>query len=141
MPPSWLAPDVQPPWKGKKSFKTLPLKNAEYVFQHGDIAPQNIIINRKTLQVEALIDWEYAGYFPPGMERWPGTLDMDAYRKRALGQAGAISEFLFDEYLECYEKWTDKNELQNLVDAGELPDPGQQLEKKQSQQQSTSSQA
>ncbi|ATY60220.1 kinase-like domain [Cordyceps militaris] len=131
MPPSWLTPDAQPPWKGKKSFKTLPSKNAEYVFQHGDIAPQNIIINRQTLQVEALIDWEHAGYFPPGMERWPGTLDIGAYRKRADGQADAISKFLLDEYLECYEEWTDKNELQKLVDAGELPDPGRQMEKKE----------
>lgn len=124
MPPSWLAPDAQPPWKGKKSWKTIPLKEPEYVFQHGDIAPQNIILDRQTLQVKALIDWEHAGYFPLGMERWPGTLDMRAYRKRADNLAEAITRFLLEDYLECYEKWTDKEELRTLVSAGELPDPG-----------------
>lgn len=128
MPPSWLAPDAQPPWKGKKFFKTLPLKEAEYVFQHGDIAPQNIILDRQTLQVKALIDWEHAGYFPPGMERWPGTLDMRAYRKRADNLPDAIAKFLSEEYLECYEEWNDKSELQILVDAGELPDPDRLVE-------------
>lgn len=123
MPPSWLSPDMEPPWIGKKRWRTLPLEEAKYVFQHGDIAAHNIILNPQTLQVTALIDWEYAGYFPPGMERWPGTLDTGAYRKRAHGLAEAITDFLSDEYLECYESWSNKEELQALVEDGELPDP------------------
>lgn len=125
MPPSWLTPDAEPPWKGIKAFNTLPLKEAKYTFQHGDIAPQNIILDRQTLQVKALIDWEHAGYFPPGMERWPGTLDMRAYRQRADNLANAISRFLLDDFLGCCEKWTDKDELRKLVDAGDIPDPEQ----------------
>lgn len=125
MPPSWLSPDAEPPWKGKKSWKTLPLKEPNYIFQHGDIAAHNIIIDPQTLQVKSLIDWEYAGYFPPGMERWPGTLDLAAYRKRANNLAQVIAEFLSEEYLECYENWSNKEELQMLIESGELPHPSQ----------------
>ncbi|KAK3377680.1 kinase-like domain-containing protein [Podospora didyma] len=45
------------------------LEEPEYVFQHGDLSAQNILMDRQTLQVAALIDWEYAGFFPPGIER------------------------------------------------------------------------
>lgn len=123
MPPSWLSPDVQPPWKGKKHWNTLPLRTAEYIFQHGDIAASNLIMDLQTLQVKALIDWEYAGYFPPGMERWPGTLDLDTYRKRGDDVASAIAEFLPIDYLECCKKWSDKAELAKLIELGELPHP------------------
>jgi serine/threonine protein kinase len=44
MPPSWLSLN-QPPWKGKSSWKTLLLETDEYVFQHGDIAAQNILMD------------------------------------------------------------------------------------------------
>ncbi|KAI0388516.1 kinase-like domain-containing protein [Xylariaceae sp. FL0594] len=130
MPPSWLAPDAQPPWKGKKSWKTIPLEKPEYVFQHGDMAAQNIILDRQNLQVNALIDWEHAGFFPPGMERWPGTLDMLAYRKRADNLPEAITKFLLEDYLECYAEWSDKEELRTLIKAGELPDPGRLIQEK-----------
>ncbi|ORY61041.1 uncharacterized protein BCR38DRAFT_443331 [Pseudomassariella vexata] len=125
MPPSWMSPDMEPPWKGKVKWETLPLKEPGYTFQHGDLAAHNIIIDRKTLEVKALIDWEHAGYFPPGMERWPGTLDKDAYIKRGNHLAPAIAQFLAIEYLECYEKWKDKEELKALIERGELPDPDQ----------------
>jgi serine/threonine protein kinase len=123
MPPSWLAPDAEPPWKGGKSWKTLPLQDPEYVFQHGDLAAHNIIMDPKSLQVKALIDWEYAGYFPAGMERWPGTLNPNDYRKRAENLAQAIAEFLPEDYLECYKSWDNKEELHELIRSGDLPDP------------------
>lgn len=123
MPPSWLAPDAELPWQGKKSWKILPLEKPEYIFQHGDIAAQNIIMDPQTLQVKALIDWEYAGYFPPGMERWPGTLDSDAYRKRRRNLARSIAKFLPEDYLECYNCCREKEELRRLVETGELPNP------------------
>jgi len=123
MPPSWLSPDIQPPWKGKKYWKALPLENPEYVFQHGDIAAHNIMMDPQALQPKALLDWEYGGYFPPGMERWPGSLDSEAYRKRGDHLAPAIADFLPTEYLECYNEWKDKVELHGLVKSGELPHP------------------
>lgn len=123
MPPSWLSPDLEPPWKGKKVWNTCPLNEAKYIFQHGDIAAHNILMDPQTLQVKALIDWEYAGFFPPGMERWPGTLDQIVYSNRSNDTAGAIAEFLPEEYLECYDQWDDKAELDELVNSGKIPDP------------------
>lgn len=77
----------------------------------------------QTLQVRALIDWEYAGYFPPGMERWPGSLSKNAYRGRRGNLAQAIAQFLPDDYLECYENWANKDELRKLIESGDLPNP------------------
>ena len=122
MPPSWLNP-VQPPWRGKVHWQTHPQNMPVYVFQHGDIAAHNIMMDAKTLEPKALIDWEYAGYFPPGMERWTGTLDFKAYTERGRQVARAIATFLHQEYLECFEQYADKEELQELVQSGVLPHP------------------
>jgi len=78
MPPQWLAIDVDPLWKGiKGQFKILRQDNSDYVFQHGDLSDRNIIIDKETLQVMALIDWEYAGTFLKawitGRGRWMKT--------------------------------------------------------------------
>ncbi|KAM3436569.1 hypothetical protein NHJ13734_005033 [Beauveria thailandica] len=124
MPPRWLSVDTQPPWKrNKAAFRTLPRKTAEYIFQHGDLAAHNIMMHRETLQVQAVLDWEYAGFYPAGMNRWSGTLDMEAYRQLGLDSGPAIAEFLAEEYLECYETWPDKKQLESLVRNGEIPDP------------------
>jgi serine/threonine protein kinase len=125
MPPSWLSPDLQPPWIGKECWKTLPLKLPEYIFQHGDLAAHNIIMDTQTLEVKALVDWEYAGFYPPGMEGWPGTLCADAYNRRGNNKDHLIKQFLATEYLECYDKWSDKVELHELIKLGELPHPDQ----------------
>lgn len=121
MPPSWLCPDIQPPWIGKETWKTLPLELPEYTFQHGDIAAQNIIVDSQTLKVKALIDFEYAGFYPPGMENWPGTLCSNVYNRRGDRIAELIRQFLATEYKECYEKWSDKEKLHELVHLGKLP--------------------
>lgn len=125
MPPSWMSPDMEPPWAGKTSWKTPPLEEAEYVFQHGDLdlAAQNLIMDPQTLQVKALIDWEYAGFYPVGMEFWPGTLDQATYRQRGSKVASVIAKCLPEEYLECYEAWADKEQLRKLIEEGELPHP------------------
>ncbi|KAI0395620.1 kinase-like domain-containing protein [Xylariaceae sp. FL0594] len=123
MPPCWLSIDVDPPWKGKGPWKVLRLEEPKYVFQHGDLAAHNILIDPQTLEVKALIDWEYAGFFPPGMERWPGTLDKDVYIRNGNDVADAIATFLAEEYLECYHQWNDKAQLESLVKSGKLPDP------------------
>lgn len=124
MPPSWLI-DSRAPWKGKGPWKTHQLDEAEYIFQHGDLAAHNILMDRQTLEVAALIDWEYAGFFPPGMERWANTLDEDTYINRSDKVADAIAEFLAEEYLDCCQRWRDKAELKSLIGKGEIPSLGQ----------------
>ncbi|OAL53517.1 hypothetical protein IQ07DRAFT_608892 [Pyrenochaeta sp. DS3sAY3a] len=107
--------------RGIDGFKTLPLELPEYTFQHGDIAAQNIIVDSQTLKVKALIDFEYAGFYPPGMENWPGTLCSDVYKRRGDRIAALIKEFLAIEYKECCDKWSDKEKLHELVHLGKLP--------------------
>lgn len=126
MPPVWLPIDTQEPWKGSEgSWKTLPLETSEYVFQHGDLAAHNVLIDEQTLQVKALIDWEYAGYYPAGIELWPGTLEYRAYLRRARGDnmAELIRKYIPEDYLEACSQWEDKEELELLVRCGYLPDP------------------
>lgn len=119
MPPQWLNYAFAP-WKCYGPWKTHWSEKAQYTFQHGDLAAHNILMNPQTLEVAALVDWEYAGFFPPGMELWPDTLDNQAYYDR--GGTGAIVEFLAEECLECCERWDDKAQLERLVAKGEIPD-------------------
>jgi len=37
---------------------------AEFVFCHNDLSQQNVIVDPITLKINAIIDWEYAGFFP-----------------------------------------------------------------------------
>jgi hypothetical protein len=126
MPPAWLSPDVQPPWRGrKKSWATLPLEHPGYVFQHGDLSDHNIIMDPQTLEVRALIDWEYAGFYPPGMENWEEAFGRQKSDGSGNSIADLIERFLPVEYLECYDEWSDKVELDELVKSGQLPNPAQ----------------
>jgi hypothetical protein len=125
MPPRWLSPDLQPPWIGKRSWSTLPLQQPDYVFQHGDLAAHNIIMDPITLQVRALIDWEYAGFYPAGMENWTGTLSRDVFSARNDDTAQLIKRFLAAEYADSYNKWGDKAQLLKLIEVGKLPSPDQ----------------
>lgn len=40
----------------------------EYVFCHNDLSQYNIIVNSTTLRINAIIDWEFAGFYPPYFE-------------------------------------------------------------------------
>ncbi|KAF8851612.1 hypothetical protein BDZ45DRAFT_561039, partial [Acephala macrosclerotiorum] len=48
----------------KKNFP----KSEPYVLTHGDLNLSNILV--KDDKIEAIIDWEYSGYFPWWAERW-----------------------------------------------------------------------
>lgn len=39
-------------------------ENTEFVFCHNDLSQPNIIVDPDTLKIRAIIDWEYAGFFP-----------------------------------------------------------------------------
>lgn len=65
MPPSWLSPDIDPPWVGKKCWKPL-FQNR--LSTSSSMVTSNILMDLRTLQVKALIDFEYAGFYPIGME-------------------------------------------------------------------------
>ena len=40
----------------------------KYVFCHNDLSQQNIIVDPESLKIKAIIDWEYAGFFPAEFE-------------------------------------------------------------------------
>jgi tRNA A-37 threonylcarbamoyl transferase component Bud32 len=46
--------------------KTAP--SEKYVLCHNDLAQHNIMVDPETLQPVAILDWEYAGYYPPEVE-------------------------------------------------------------------------
>lgn len=40
----------------------------EFVFCHNDISQHNVIVDPETLKIKAIIDWEYAGFYPSFFE-------------------------------------------------------------------------
>ncbi|KAF9772976.1 hypothetical protein IL306_009270 [Fusarium sp. DS 682] len=40
----------------------------EYVFCHDDLSEYNVIVDPQTLKIKAIIDWEYAGFYPEYFE-------------------------------------------------------------------------
>ena len=60
---------VIPPYRVTcKSFRddwTLrPSETKEFVFCHNDLSQQNVIVDPDTLKINAIVDWEYAGFYP-----------------------------------------------------------------------------
>lgn len=45
-----------------------PRETADLVFCHNDLSTHNVIVDPKTLKINAIIDWEYAGFFLPEFE-------------------------------------------------------------------------
>ena len=49
----------------------------DLVFCHNDLSANNVIVDPDTLKIAAIVDWEYAGFYPPEFEsdfwRRPGT--------------------------------------------------------------------
>ena len=41
-----------------------PSEKEEYVFCHNDLSQHNVIVDPKSLKINAILDWEYAGFFP-----------------------------------------------------------------------------
>lgn len=39
-----------------------------YPMCHGDLSASNVIVNRETCKINAVIDWEYAGFYPAIMD-------------------------------------------------------------------------
>ncbi|KAL4948490.1 kinase-like domain-containing protein [Aspergillus filifer] len=76
-------------------------KDDGYIFCHNDLAQHNIIVDPETLEIRAIIDWEYAGFFPEYFE-WP------FYKRRgpSVAQSGedddsaVLLEFLETTYVD-----------------------------------------
>lgn len=47
-------------------MKRRPVK--DLVFCHNDLSTHNVIVDPDTLRIKAILDWEYAGFFPAEFE-------------------------------------------------------------------------
>lgn len=56
--------DDRPYWR-PKSYTT-----EKFVYCHNDLGMQNFLVDPESLEVRALIDWEYSGFFPKESERY-----------------------------------------------------------------------
>ncbi|KAF2006804.1 kinase-like protein [Amniculicola lignicola CBS 123094] len=76
------------------------------VFTHGDIAPQNIMVDSHTHKITGLIDWEFAGWYPDYWEylrihkainnkNWREWMDRTAPQKWDLAGFVAVRRVLF----------------------------------------------
>lgn len=45
-----------------------PREKADLVFCHNDLSANNVIVDPDTLKIRAIVDWEYAGFFPAELE-------------------------------------------------------------------------
>lgn len=64
---------VIPPYRvmhraDKDNWSLRASEGRDYVFCHNDLSQHNIIVDPNTLKINAIIDWEYAGFFPPYFE-------------------------------------------------------------------------
>lgn len=71
------------------SWSLHPSEREDYVFCHNDLSQQNVVVDPDTLKINAIIDWEYAGFYPSHFE-WP-------FYKR-LGPSAAINGEHDDSY-------------------------------------------
>ncbi|KAI1811190.1 kinase-like domain-containing protein [Poronia punctata] len=55
-------------WKVNSCWRPREEKG-EYVFCHNDLGQHNIIVDPETLKINAIIDWEFAGFWPEWFER------------------------------------------------------------------------
>lgn len=78
----------------------------EFVFCHNDLSQHNIILDEKTFAINAIIDWEYSGYYPKEFEGhfWerPGPSVAIEYEK---GGVLVKEEDDISHLLSILEKW------------------------------------
>ncbi|KAF8056876.1 kinase-like domain-containing protein [Lyophyllum atratum] len=46
-------------------FKCCEASTQEFVLCHNDVSQYNVMVDETTLKINAILDWEYAGYYPP----------------------------------------------------------------------------
>jgi hypothetical protein len=65
---------VIPPYRvlrhaeNESCWNLQPSTTREYVFCHNDLSQENVIVDPETLKIKAILDWEYAGFYPPEFE-------------------------------------------------------------------------
>ncbi|EHA48808.1 hypothetical protein MGG_11537 [Pyricularia oryzae 70-15] len=70
--PNWGGPTghVLPPYRVMRRSKghpwhMRPRDDDSLVFCHNDLSASNVLVDPYTLKINAIVDWEYAGFYPP----------------------------------------------------------------------------
>lgn len=84
--------DKRPHWRAKSSSQS------HYNYCHNDLAQHNIMIDVDTLEVEAIIDWEHSGFYPPEFEEplWTITWSDKGYYAMGASKVDSLIDFLTD---------------------------------------------
>jgi hypothetical protein len=88
-----MPPNTVMYWTTRDDWRRITSEEPTFVFCHNDLSRNNIFLNPETYEIVAIIDWEYAGFFPDWFERklwrsepWTRTREeMDAFLKAAGG--------------------------------------------------------
>ncbi|KJR87267.1 uncharacterized protein SPSK_01927 [Sporothrix schenckii 1099-18] len=57
-------------WKSHTCWRPkADLPKGDYVFCHNDLSQYNVLVDPETLKINAIVDWEYAGFWPEWFER------------------------------------------------------------------------
>ncbi|KAG9227965.1 hypothetical protein BJ875DRAFT_294567 [Amylocarpus encephaloides] len=71
----WGGPSgiVIPPYRAltntpRPKWEMKPRDSEDLVFCHNDFSTHNVMVDPETLKVNAILDWEYAGFFPQEFE-------------------------------------------------------------------------
>ncbi|KAH6623339.1 kinase-like domain-containing protein [Chaetomium tenue] len=74
----------------KDSWNPRPSRKKRFVFCHNDLSQHNVIVDPDTLKVKAIVDWEYAGFYP-------GCFEMLFYQRK--GPSVALPDEMDDSAL------------------------------------------
>lgn len=75
-----------------------PTPGEEYVFCHNDLGRHNILVDKDTLKITAIIDWEYGGF-------WPAWFEGQFWKRD--GPSGALGDEECD--VKRLRKWLNEN--------------------------------
>lgn len=68
-PSGIIIPPYRVTLKTENDIWVLPVSQThDYVFCHNDLSQQNIVVDPTTLKINAIIDWEYSGFYPKFFE-------------------------------------------------------------------------
>lgn len=57
-------------WKTHSCWQLKPgLEKGDYVFCHNDLGQHNVLVDPDTLKINAIVDWEFAGFYPEWFEQ------------------------------------------------------------------------
>ena len=84
----------------------------EYVFCHNDLSQYNVLVDPESLRINAVIDWEYAGF-------WPEWFEMPLWRR--VGPSGALEECGEVDDTEKLVSWLEAHSVGSNKDCRNAP--------------------